>query len=322
MTFLPSSPICWCALTLVVVTFHYSRCAAFSLTRKSSTFFALGHTRHSRDNGPIRNIELLVMKNAPSAKEEDLKWKNNGNDNNNPFADSGFSLGAGVAGLFILLGNRLLSIDSLDVSDVQSRADIISVIACSALLLNAISESDIETKEREKVSLFGFALKDPLILKTNFRIDGGGGLYIKNVDKIYDNTLWLINTILGNTPATSVHVVVDDICIGRGGVVGKDDALSLDIRAVKDGSNNGNKMAILQKSLDNSEEVYLPDLQILPAKIEFSYIPINAQSVLIVPFGKRSAVVVATNQAKVLKVKDLNRVRSAIKVFKAAVELR
>ena len=51
----------------------------------------------------------------------------------------GLSIGAGVTGIFVLLANRL-SVDLDKVTDVQSRADIISVIACSALLLNVLSE--------------------------------------------------------------------------------------------------------------------------------------------------------------------------------------
>ena len=264
---------------------------------------------NSRSKAKI-NKEFLVL----------CDTKNNNFNGGNLFTDSSFSLGAGIAGFIILLGNRLLAIDSLDVSDVQSRADIISVIACSALVLNAISESDIETKTRESVSLFGFALTEPLLLKTDNMISSDGGLSVIDVDKLYDTTLWLIKSILGNTPATSVHVVINDRCVGRGGVVGKDDALTLDIG--KDKNNFKSNMPILQKSLINGDEVYLPDLQILPAKIEFSYLPINAQSVLIVPLGTRSAVIVATNQAKVLKVKDLGRVRAAIRVMKAVIESR
>ena len=49
------------------------------------------------------------------------------------------SAGAGVAGIFVLLVNRL-SVDLDKVTDVQSRGDIISVVACSALLLNVLSE--------------------------------------------------------------------------------------------------------------------------------------------------------------------------------------
>ena len=78
------------------------------------------------------------------------------------------------------------------------------------------------------------------------------------------------------------------------------------------------KMPILQKVLQGGDEVYLPDLQILPGKVEFSYLPINAQSLVILPFatGGGSAVVVATNQAKVMKVADLGRLRALTAILR------
>ena len=57
-------------------------------------------------------------------------------------------------------------------------------------------------------------------------------------------------------------------------------------------------MPILEKALRLSEEVYLPDLQILPGKVEFSYLPINCQSVLVLPLPGSGAVVMGTNQGK------------------------
>ena len=71
---------------------------------------------------------------------------------NGPFAlvkRQGFSIGVGATGILILLVNRL-SVDLDKVTDVQSRADIISVVACSALLLNVLSETEIEARDRAR----------------------------------------------------------------------------------------------------------------------------------------------------------------------------
>ena len=156
----------------------------------------------------------------------------------------GISIGAGVAGIFILLANRLAFGDII--SDVQSRADIISVIACSALLLNVLSEQDITARTRDAVPLVGYAMKSPLIAE----ISG-------EQNKVKSDALsWCINTILKATPATSVHIILNNNFLARGGVVGMgDDRVSLEI-------NNFSKMAILQKTVNNGEEVYLPDLQV------------------------------------------------------------
>lgn len=75
--------------------------------------------------------------------------------------NEGVSIGAGFAGLILLLINRL-SIPIDNVTDVQSRTDIISVISCSALLLNVLSESNIVAKDRSAVSLVGYALREPV----------------------------------------------------------------------------------------------------------------------------------------------------------------
>lgn len=157
--------------------------------------------------------------------------------------DPGLSAGAGLAGLLILIVNRFVAIDTLEVSDLQSRADLISTIACSSLLLNVLSESDIVTRDRDAVALFGYALKEPMILT--------------NSEKEKEVIKWIIQTILNNTPATSVHVIRNMKCVGRGGVIGNDD----DSNSVQFNMKN---MNILAKSLQNNEEIYLPDLQILP----------------------------------------------------------
>jgi hypothetical protein len=81
-------------------------------------------------------------------------------------------------------------------------------------------------------------------------------------------------------------------------------------------------MTILNKALDNKEEVYLPDLQILPGKIEFTYLPINAQSVLVLPLNfkdnSKNAIIISTNQAKIFKLNDLARIRVLANIFTLA----
>ena len=71
---------------------------------------------------------------------------------------------------------------------------------------------------------------------------------------------------------------------------------------------------ILEEAALTGLEVYLPDLQILPGKVEFTYLPLNCQSVLIVP-AKDKVVVVGTNQAKVMTVEDLNRIRAMTRML-------
>jgi hypothetical protein len=207
----------------------------------------------------------------------------------------GISLGAGVAGIFALLANRL-SVDLEKVTDVQSRADIISVIACSALLLNVLSDQDIAARERDAVPLVGFALKEPLV---------GSALSTNRASA----AKWLLKAALTSVPVTSVHIISGTAIIAAGGVVSSTDKGGL-------GQLSAVATPILNKAINNGEEVYLPDLQILPGKVEFTYLPINCQSVLILPLPDGGAVVMGTNKAKVLKLNDLNRIRSLVTIFK------
>lgn len=203
------------------------------------------------------------------------------------------SLTAGGVGVMIILFNRL-GIDLDKVTDVQSRADILAVVACSAVLLNALSETEVEARERDAVALVGYSLRKPLVAST--RTERASSLE------------WLSRTLLNTTPATSVHLIDADGCVAcRAGVVGQGD--DLDREAIDMGSR-----PILGKCLSQREEVYLPDLQILPGKVEFSYLPINCQSVMILPWDATGAAIIATNKAKSLKLVDIAKIRASLAV--------
>ena len=107
---------------------------------------------------------------------------------------------------------------------------------------------------------------------------------------------------------TSVHIFSNNTFIAVAGVVASDLKTSLEFRATDSG-------AILRKAINTQEEIYLPDLQILPGKVEFSYLPINCQSLLIIPVSQESAVILGTNKAKALKLGDLKSIRTAITII-------
>jgi hypothetical protein len=239
-----------------------------------------------------------------------------------------FAIGAGSVGFIVLLANRL-SVDLDKVTDVQGRADILSVLACSALLLNVLSESEIEAKERTAVPLMGYALPSPIIAS----IDGVGKDNNVNADVngfmsgVQGRAVaWAIDTILRTTPATSVHVVrnVNEV-VGRGGVVGLDDD-RMSPTLTLGGDDIATNMGIFYKAISTGEEVYLPDFQILPGKVEFGgvLLPVNAQSLVILPFGERgrgkgSALIISTNQAKVLRMTDLQKIRVVASLLRRAL---
>ena len=73
-----------------------------------------------------------------------------------------FTYLAGGLGLTAILLNRLAILD-LTVSDFQSRLDLIATMAASALLLNALTQQEIETKERDSISLVGYSCTSTLV---------------------------------------------------------------------------------------------------------------------------------------------------------------
>lgn len=165
---------------------------------------------------------------------------------------SDVSLGAGVAGLFIILFNRVfladfaneISTDSLAMaaSDIQSRSDILSVMACSALLLNVLSDQDFTTRERDKVELVGYSFKSPYLAP--------------KAGAISDQLTWLLTSVTKIEPVTSVHVFDGDFnLLGASGVVHSSFSRNIPSSILE-------KSPILTQALDENQEVYLPDLQV------------------------------------------------------------
>lgn len=226
------------------------------------------------------------------------------------------SLGIGSGGVLVLLVNRL-SVDLEKVTDIQSRADIISVLACSALLLNALSQFDIAARDRESVSLMGKVLRSPVINKK----------YVNEMQKKF--IVWSISTLLKLTPATSVHIVASNgMSVGRAGVVGMTDTANEKCaNDDKEDELNISIGPILDLCVSKGEEVYLPDLQIIPGKDEFiNFLPINIQSVFVNPIAspnggeKYGCLVVSTNKAKVLKMTDLAKIRVVSNILSSVLK--
>ena len=203
------------------------------------------HIMGFRQVSTSKNMQMRpltkVMKTSTCVQQTNLNEDGEGPSLSKLFNSPILSIGAGVGGMILLLINRL-GLDVMMVSDVQSRADIIAVIGCSALLLNVLSEQDISARNRDPVPLVGYALKNPSIAEGT-------------LPSVSSAITWCINTVLQTTPVTSVHIIEGSKVLGRGGVIGSgDDRTSI--------LQNLEKMPILGKTLQLGEEVYLPDLQV------------------------------------------------------------
>jgi len=137
-----------------------------------------------------------------------------------------------------LLVNRL---SLATVGDIQSRADIIAVVACAAVILNAINAQEIVSRDREPVSLMGYSLNETQISKL-----------VTGVSR--PTISWACTALISNTQARSIIIVSNGMYIAKAGIICKsclnDDVMNMQI------------MPILRKSIVDGSELYLPDLQV------------------------------------------------------------
>lgn len=257
----------------------------------------------------LKNNQMLISRNLKETNPQIFMTNTiNENDESNKIikmvTDPNTGLILGLVSLLVILINRL-SVSFDLVTDIQSRADIIAVISTSAVLLNAISEQDITTKERSEVALVGYALKSPWIAKDLSSIN------------FEDNIRWIITTCLSSMKLHSVIVISNDMIIGRGGVVSNEEINSMN--TMVSSPLNIVNMPILRDVVQSNKELYLPDLQILPGKIEFTYLPVNCQSVLIFPLNSTrtniNAIVFGVNKAKSITISELNKIRILINLY-------
>ena len=113
---------------------------------------------------------------------------------------------------------------------------------------------------------------------------------------------WLCESLILTKPATaSVLVHVRGRTVARYGVMGPSSAVAADAPIVAKALREG-----AASSSSSSKEVYLPALQNLPGKVEFSYLPENCQTVLLLPIlGGQAVVVVGGSQARAYTPKDI-----------------
>jgi len=193
------------------------------------------------------------------------------------------SISLGLIGLCICMFNRLSSIDldasllesgTTNVMGIQSRTDILAVIASGSVLLNGVSKLDVTSALATSVTLEGKVLEIPLLVENNPWI-----LTKKpSSSHSFQQVFWALDSFL--------TLVQTAVLLGHDGKQWYLLALSgiiphpINNRTVSPLSSS---TPILDKFLKSSKETYLPTLQSLPGKTEFTYLPQNAQEVLLLP---------------------------------------
>lgn len=199
----------------------------------------------------------------------------------------------GVIGLCLALGYRLANQDSLNVETLgqETRSDLLAVFASGAVLLNGVSKLDVTSALAESVILDGIELTEPQIFQKK--------------DEVEKDLLWAIESFLKATPSKTVVLLelVDNswktiVCAG---IVPKEDML-------RRGTARETNPILDKFRKGSSGETYLPTLQALPGRVEFTYLPPNTQEALLLPVlssDNTKVLVLGSNTAKNFTPRDV-----------------
>eukprot|EP01083_Nonionella_stella_P097748 274781_1 len=190
------------------------------------------------------------------------------------------SIVLGSVGILLALSNRLSSIDyeatllaANEAADMgaQSRMDLLAVFSAGAVLLNGVSKLDVTSALAESVVLDGKALNS-----VEFASDK---LKVTNIEKDLE---WALGAVKQCSPAKSA------VILGHDGL--KWQVLALSGIVPEDENLWKNPVSLTTPILDRflkegqgNKESYLPTLQALPGRTEFTYLPQNTQEVLLLP---------------------------------------
>lgn len=223
------------------------------------------------------------------------------------------SIALGLVGLCVLLLERLSLPDATTLGTDQyqyaenlgeeTRSNLIAVVACGSVLLNGISKLDVTSALAEAVELEGVVLSTP----TTYSSDDN-----PLQENVIDTLHWGMESFVAATPAQTVVLLQNR----RSGNDKKWEVMSM--LGVVPSEATSERPEVLQSTpiLDrflkrDSRETYLPTLQALPGKTELTYIPANAQEVLILSVPTKgqgpttTAILLGSNRAKSFTPRDV-----------------
>ena len=182
------------------------------------------------------------------------------------------SIGVGMALLLILVFNRLFTDELLN---SQSRADLIATIGPTVLVLEGLTRLDITPREAEPVPL-----------------DGREVAWVAPdlAPALQRQLEWTVEAAMTALPTSSLAVWYGGETVALRGkladgvAAGGAEAYA---RAVVPGP-------LLRKASESKSGApdYLPSLQVLPGRFEFSYLPVATQAVLLVPLPKQQGALI------------------------------
>lgn len=178
------------------------------------------------------------------------------------------------------LGGVLLLINRLTTSQLfesQARSDALGIILSAVLILIGLIWQEIQPRSPDTVILVGeegFQLAEDL------------------PEAVKIELAWASRLLLTNTVTRSIVVYYQDRVLLRRGILGKSDRVT--------------PGKILQRVMELQKPIYLVDLKLYPGRIEFDYLPDNAQGVICQPLGDRGALILAANSPRSYTKQDEN----------------
>jgi len=184
-------------------------------------------------------------------------------------------LWGGVAGLGAVAANRILLAPALAYG-AQSRADLLAVAACAGLALDGLSVAAIDARPADPVALRG--------------VRGAGvAASLSAADRA--TVEWAAKLALAASASIqTVFVYHRGATVLRRGVLGDANAVDANAPTFRDALAAGG--------------TYVPDVQAVPARADFRYLPRNTQAALVAPF-EDGALVVACDRKRALTPRDV-----------------
>ncbi len=170
---------------------------------------------------------------------------------------------AGIVGGTVLMFNRFAT---ADLTPSQARSDVMGVILSGVLILVGLIWQRVQPRLPDAVELIGregleFAPDLPESVKIELA--------------------WASHLLLTNTVTKSLIVYYRGQVLLRRGILSQNSEVKV--------SN------IIKRVLETGKAVYLVNLNLYPAKIEFDYLPENTQGLICQPIGKEGVLILAAN---------------------------
>jgi Cofactor assembly of complex C subunit B, CCB2/CCB4 len=262
-------------------------------------------------------------------------------------SDTGSVLLGGIGLVALVVSQWWWSSDDNDVATTESvtaltRATLLAVMAIGAVLLNGLSQLDVATALAETVQLEGEFIPVTQFVHVNKSSCTTTTTESATTDDVTAITAWVLEALVQATPASSAVYLQrrfdnDDELSSSGwqivGYVGilppdlvQSPAVSFTLPAQtpildrfiiskkkKNTTNTNNKVTAAVETtmvLAAQGESYLPTLQALPGKVEFTYLPRNTQAVLVLSPPPSPTTIASCSGAAELVVLGANRARS------------